>query len=121
MPTIFPSADLPSISIKHIANKVETLRAIIASEHVTSTLETGTTAATLSSFEIASQLTVKECILSSAPMLCELDPIPSKLLIKCLDFILPSLTDLFNSSLASGIFWMLQICSCHTYSQKEVS
>ena len=51
-----------------------------------------------------SQLTVKECILSSAPKSCELDPIPSKLLIECLDSILPSLTDLFNSSLASGIF-----------------
>ena len=51
-----------------------------------------------------SQLTVKECILNSAPKSCELDPIPSKLLIECLDCILPSLTDLFSSSLASGIF-----------------
>ena len=51
-----------------------------------------------------SQLTVKECILNSAPKSCELDPIPSKLLIECLDSILPSLTDLFDSSLASGIF-----------------
>ena len=51
-----------------------------------------------------SQLTVKECILNSAPKSCELDPIPSKLLIECLDSILPSLTYLFNSSLASGIF-----------------
>ena len=40
----------------------------------------------------------------SAPISCELDPIPSKILIECLDSILPSLTDLFNSSLASGIF-----------------
>ena len=47
---------------------------------------------------------MKECILNSAPKSCELDPIPSKLLIECLDCILPSLTDLFNSSLASGIF-----------------
>ena len=85
-------------------NKVEKLRANIASEHVTSTLVTGTTAATFSSFEKVSQLTVKECILISAPMSCELDPIPSKLLIECLDSILPSLTDLFSSSLASGIF-----------------
>ena len=37
-------------------------------------------------------------------MSCELDPIPSKLLIECLYYILPSLTDPFNSSLASGIF-----------------
>ena len=76
----------------------------IASEHVTSTLVTGTTAATFSSFEKVSQLTVKECILNSAPKSCELDPIPSKLIIECLDSILPSLIDLFNSSLASGIF-----------------
>ena len=104
LPTIYPSADLPSIFIKHFTNKVEKLRANIASEHVTSTLVTGTTAATFSSFEKVSQLTVKECILNSAPKSCELDPIPSKLLIECLDYILPSLTDLFNSSLASGIF-----------------
>ena len=51
-----------------------------------------------------SQLTVKECILNSAPKSCELDPIPSKLLLECLDSILPSLTDQFNSSLTSGIF-----------------
>ena len=104
MPTIYPSADLPSIFIKHFTNKVDRLRANIASEHTTSTLVTGTTAATFSSFEKASQLTVQECILISAPMSCELDPIPSNLLIQCLDYILPSLTDLFNSSLASGIF-----------------
>ena len=39
----------------------------------------------------------------SAPKSCELDPIPSKLIIECLDSILPSHTDIFNSSLASGI------------------
>ena len=76
----------------------------IAYEHVTSTLVTGTIAATFCSFEKVSQLSVKECILSSAPKSCELDPIPSKLLIECLCSILPSLTDLLNSSLASGIF-----------------
>ena len=102
--TIYPSADLPSIFIKHFTNKVEKLRASIASERDTSTLVTGTTAVTFSSFEKVSQLTVKECILISAPKSCELDPIPSKLLKECLDYILPSLTDLFNFSLASGIF-----------------
>ena len=75
----------------------------IASEHVTSTLVTGTTTATFSSFHRVSQLTVKECILNSAPKSCDLDPIPSKHFIECLDYILPSLTDLFKSSLASGI------------------
>ena len=59
MPTIYPSADLPSIFIKHNNNKVEKLRANIASEYVTSTLDTGTTAATFSLFEKVSQLAVK--------------------------------------------------------------
>ena len=104
LPTIYPSADIPSIFIKHFTNKVVKHRASIASEHVTSTRATGTTAATFSSFEKVSHLTVRECILISAPMSCELDPIPSKLLIECRDSILPSLTDLFNSFLASGIF-----------------
>ena len=58
----------------------------------------------LGQLQKVSQLAVKKCILNSAPKSCELDPIPSKLLIECLDSILPSLTDLFNSSLASGIF-----------------
>ena len=53
---------------------------------------------------IVSQLTVTECILISAPMSCELDPIPFKLIIEYLDWILNSLTDLFSSSLASDIF-----------------
>ena len=88
---------------KYFTNKVEKFRANIASEHVTSTLVTLTTAAIFSSFENVSQLTMKECILNSAPKSCELDPIPSKLLIEYLDSILPSLTDLFNSSLVSGI------------------
>ena len=47
---------------------------------------------------------MKECIFISAPKSCELDLIPSNLLIACLDSILLSLTDLFNSSIASGFF-----------------
>ena len=104
LPTIYPSADLPSTFIKHFTNKVEKLRASIVSEHITSTLVTVTTTATFSSFEKVLQSTVKECILNSAPKSCELDPISSKLLIECLDYIFPYLTNLLNSSLTSGIF-----------------
>ena len=54
--TISPSADIPSIFIKHFINKVEKLR---DSEHVTSTLVTAATTATFSSFEKVSQLREK--------------------------------------------------------------
>ena len=103
LPTIYPSSDLPNLFIKHITNKEEKLRTNIASEDATSTLVTGTTAVTFSSFEKVSQLSVIECILNSAPKSCDHDPIPSKLLIECLDSIILALTDVFNSSLASGI------------------
>ena len=103
LPAIYHSADRSSIFIKHLTKEVEKHRANIASEHVASTLVTGTTAATFSSFSEVSHSTMKECILISAPKSCDLDPIPSKILIECLDYIFPSLTDLFNTSLASGI------------------
>ena len=70
LPTIYPSADFPSIFIKHLTNKVEKRRDNIASEIVASTFVTGTTVATFYSFEKVSQLTVKECILISAPKSC---------------------------------------------------
>ena len=96
LPTISPSADLPSIFIKHFINKVEKLRGNTASEHVTSTLVTGTTAATSTSFEKVSQLTVKECIQNSVPKSCDLAPITANHLIECLDSILPSLEHIFR-------------------------
>ena len=122
MPTIYPSADLPSIFIKHFTKKVEKIRPNIASAHVISALVTGTTAATFSLFENVSQLTVKECILISAPKSCEFDPIHSKLLIECLDCIIPSLTDLFNSSLhlASSHNASNQLLS-HLFSKRGIS
>ena len=47
---------------------------------------------------------MKECIPNSAPKSFDLGPTPFKLLMECLDYIIPSLTDLHNSSPASGIF-----------------
>ena len=39
-----------------------------------------------------------------APKSCELDPIPTSLLLECLDKVLPSMTTLINDSLKSGVF-----------------
>ena len=115
MPIIYPSADLLSLFIKHFTNKVEKLRANIASEPVTSILIIGMTTATISSLEKVSQPTVKECILNSALKSCDLDPIPSKLLIEYPDSILPSLTDqFFKSALVTPI--LKKSCLDHNYS-----
>ena len=57
--------------------------------------------------------------INSAPKSCELDPIPSKLLIECLDSIIPSLTDLFDSSQASFYNASSQLLS-HLFSNRSV-
>ena len=61
--------------------------------------------------------TVKKCIFISAPKSCDLNPIPSSVRIECLNFILPSLTDLFNSTLASSHNASSQLLS-HLFSKK---
>ena len=53
---------------------------------------------------IESQSTLKEFIPNSVPISYDHDPIPSKLLMECLDYILSFLTDIFKSFLASDIF-----------------
>ena len=58
----------------------------------------------LYTFKHVSESVVKNLILKSAPKTCQLDPIPTRLLVECLDTPLPSLTALVNSSLSSGIF-----------------
>ena len=60
-----------------------------------------------------SQLAVKECILNSAPKSFELLPIPSKLSIEYLDYILNSLTDPCNS--------FLHLASSHSASNQPLS
>ena len=106
-----------SIFIKQSSNKVEILRANIASEHVTMTLVTGTTAATFSSFEKVSQLTVKECILISAPKSCEFDLVPSNLLTEYLDSILSLIYTTFLLHLASSLNTSNQLLS-HIFSKR---
>ena len=47
-----------------------------------------------------------------APKLSDLDPMPTSLLLDCLDVVLPSMTDIINDSLVSGVSIILQICYC---------
>ena len=62
------------------------------------------TKAFFSSFQPVTPEAVRSIIIKSSPKTCNLDPIPTPLLIECLDSLLPSVTALVNSSLSSGIF-----------------
>jgi hypothetical protein len=56
----------------------------------------------LTSFKPTSQDELKTIIMSSSTTTCNLDPVPSSLVKECLPTLLPILTDITNSSLASG-------------------
>ena len=43
-------------------------------------------------------------LVQRAPKLCELDPLPSKVLLKHLNPVAPLFTDIINESLTSGVF-----------------
>ena len=43
-------------------------------------------------------------LIKGATKSCDLDPMPTSLLLDCLDVVLPSMTDIINDSLVSGIF-----------------
>ena len=86
----------------------------------TSTLVSWKTTASYSSFDKVSQFTAKEYIHISASRSSDLDQILINILLECLDFILPSLRDLINSSLAFEFFHNAsnQLLS-HKHSKRE--
>ena len=52
--------------------------------------------------QIAFKTVVRNFTLKSTPRTCQLDPIPTPLIMECLDTLLPSLAALINSSLSSA-------------------
>ncbi len=58
----------------------------------------------LSCFNPLSEDAIRKLILKSPTKSCSLDPIPSTLLKKCLDVLLPIITAIVNLSLSSGVF-----------------
>ena len=57
-----------------------------------------------SAFRPVSEEEVGKIIRLSKPTTCLLDPIPTPLLVECLDQLLPSITNIINQSLTSGVF-----------------
>ena len=53
-------------------------------------------------FKLVSEERVLETLKTCQPKSCELDPIPTSLLLECVDSLLPSLTYLINKSLQFG-------------------
>ena len=107
LPTLFPLFDLPGLFSTFFGDKIIKLRLDLDSQPVCTSclpLTNPADGVPLCTFKPVSESVVKNLILKSATKTCQLDPVPTPLLVECLNTLLPSLTALVNSSLSSGIF-----------------
>ena len=107
LPTLFPLPDLQGLFSTFLRDKIIKLRLDLDSQPVCTSslpLTNPFDGVPLCTFKPVSESVVKNLTLKSAPKTCQLDPIPTPLLVKCLNILLPSLTALVNSSLSSGVF-----------------
>ena len=106
LPTMYPVIKLPSLFSTYFQEKIVKIRVELDAMQVTCQLPPPPpfTASSFVSFCPVTETEVKQCILKSAPKTCELDSIPTPLLIECLDVLLPSITAIINSSFHTGKF-----------------
>jgi hypothetical protein len=106
LPTLYPLHELPDLFSRFFFDKIfvilQNIKATVVPDERFQTPPF--TSSSMSNFSPLTPDVVRQCILKSAPKTCGLDPIPTPLLVECLEILLPSLTDLLNSSLMSGIF-----------------
>ena len=104
-PTVSDSKTLPDNFAEYFKNKIVAIRQGFGSSPILHTFqETAFSGTPFSAFSPVTKETVKKLILSAAPKFCELDPIPTKLLLLHLDLLLPTITNIMNKSMTSGIF-----------------
>ena len=84
-------------------SKIELIRAKLDSVSTVPIVE-DTCDSEFDSFKLLSPDEVRKLIVKSPCKSCTLDPIPTDLLRKCLDVLLPIITDIINESLANGTF-----------------
>ena len=104
-PNVYLIDQLPAIFVDFLINKVKLIRTSI----VQHTLQThnSTTQTSLTIFYSFHPVTITQLhtnIKSSKPTSCAMDPIPTSLLLECLDDIQPTLTHIINTSILSGQF-----------------
>ena len=104
-PTVSDTKTLPDSFAEYFKNKIVAIRQGFGSSPILHTFqETAFSGTPFSAFSPVTKETVKKLILSAAPKFCELDPIPTKLLLLHLDLLLPTITNVMNKSMTSGIF-----------------
>ena len=104
LPSIFKEDALPDTFADFFQKKILDIRKQFPStDQSFSTNSAPFSGTPLSHFSPVTEDFVRETILQTPPKSCEIDPIPTKLLIKHLDILLPTITNIMNQSITSGI------------------
>ena len=98
------ATDLAQTFNHYFIEKVKKIRENLDSSELDSTFQETTCASRLDILELCTQNELEGVIKNSSNSSCELDPIPTPLVKKCLPVFLPILTDLVNLSLKTGCF-----------------
>ena len=106
LPSSIDFKSLPSMFAHFFSNKVLKLHSTIKS-HSTSTsphFQPSHTPPNLMLFTPVSREELSKLIAMSPNTFCDLDPIPTSILKQCLPVLLPTITDIVNLSLTTGVF-----------------
>ena len=106
LPTSHPLSDLPDIFCEFFLEKTAKIRKELDSQPVSviSSNVSVQLSSALDVFQPVSEEDVRKIIKNSKPTTCPLDPLPTPLLVEFLDQVLPTITNLINDSLRTGIF-----------------
>ena len=106
LPNCFPMSQLPNIFCDFFLDKTAKIRKELDDQPLTPSIfpSNAQIDSVFDIFRPVSESDVRKTILNSKPTTCPLDPIPTPLFLELLDDLLPTITNLINDSLLSGIF-----------------
>ena len=103
LPSTLDSDDLPNLFSDYFIEKIRTIRNNFPPPNPTACPNTSFTGNSLPTFEPVTDEFVFKIINSAPAKSCELDPIPTTLLYENHDVLLPTITNIINTSLTIGI------------------
>ncbi|WP_419591906.1 hypothetical protein, partial [Thiolapillus sp.] len=103
LPSAFDSDDLPTVFSEYFTEKIRTIRNNFPPPNPTVSSDASFTGDPLQTFDPVTDDFVLKIIKSTPAKSCELDPIPTTLLYDNLDILLPTITNIINTSLTTGI------------------
>ena len=103
LPSTFDSDGLPNVFSDYFTEKIRTIRNNFPPPNPTACPDTSFAGNPLLTFESVTDEFVLKIINSASAKSCELDPIPTTLLYENLDILLPTITNIINTSLTTGI------------------